>query len=336
MQLQAAEGTPKICTHMLIILLHLHIYISSALACSFFFQSQALCRPCNPQCFRTSCLCTSSSCTSSCTTSCTASALYLHELFVHALHHPALHLARHLHDICTTSALYLHELFVHAHHLLARHLARHLHDICTLSARAVCACTSSSCTTSCTTSCTASALYLHELFVHALHHPALHLARHLARHLHYICTSCLCMHFIILQFIMFTCNHCNCRRQRISSKICPTHMPVFLPDPGPVPTAQPTLLSHELFVHALHHLALHLARHLHELFVHALHHVYMQPLQLQTAEGKFQDLPDSHACFSSRPRPCADHATHSDFARAVCACTASCFHATTAFADSRG
>jgi len=255
---------------------------------------------------RAVCACTSSSCTSSCTTSCTTSALHLHELFVHALHHPALH------------------------------LARHLHDICTLSARAVCACTSSSCTTSCTTSCTASALYLHELFVHALHHPALHLARHLARHLHYICTSCLCMHFIILQFIMFTCNHCNCRRQRISSKICPTHMPVFLPDPGPVPTAQPTLLSHELFVHALHHLALHLARHLHELFVHALHHVYMQPLQLQTAEGKFQDLPDSHACFSSRPRPCADHATHSDFARAVCACTASCFHATTAFADSRG
>ena len=156
MQLQAAEGTPKICTHMLIILLHLHIYISSALACSFFFQSQALCRPCNPQCFRTSCLCTSSSCTSSCTTSCTASALYLHELFVHALHHPA------------------------------------------------------------------------------------------------------------------------------------------------------------------------------------IHHVYMQPLQLQTAENKLQNLPDPHACFSSRPRPCADHATHSDFARAVCACTASCFHATTAFADSRG
>ena len=190
MQLQAAEGTPKICTHMLIILLHLHIYISSALACSFFFQSQALCRPCNPQCFRTSCLCTSSSCTSSCTTSCTA-----------------------------------------------------------------------------------SALYLHELFVHALHHPALHLARHLARHLHYICTSCLCMHFIILQFIMFTCNHCNCRRQRVSSKICPTHMPVFLPDPGPVPTMQPTVISHELFVHALHH-------------------VFMQPLHLQTAEGKLQDLPD--------------------------------------------
>ena len=201
-----------------------------------------------------------------------------------------------------------HELFVH---FIILHFILHdiLHGICTLSARAVCACTSSSCTSSCTTS---------------------------ARHLHFICTSCLCMHFIILQFIMFTCNHCNCRRQRISSKICPTHMPVFLPDPGPVPTAQPTLLSHELFVHALHHLALHLARHLHELFVHALHHVYMQPLQLQTAEGKFQDLPDSHACFSSRPRPCADHATHSDFARAVCACTASCFHATTAFADSRG
>ena len=50
-------------------------------------------------------------------------------------------------------------------------------------------------------------------------------------------------------------------------------MPVFLPDPGPVPTMQPTVISHELFVHALHH-------------------VFMQPLHLQTAEGKLQDLPD--------------------------------------------